>query len=96
MRNLNSPTEGYKLFRRERQSKRGVGIAAYNKKTTDCKELPLRNSQAKVASLWVKIRVETNKRQLVVGVYYRPPNQGEPVDVTFFLQLQALILLGDF
>jgi len=38
----------------------------------------------------------------VVGVYYRPPNQREPIDKAFLLQLQealhlqALILLGDF
>jgi len=38
----------------------------------------------------------------VAGVYYRLPNQGEPTDKAFFLQLQealhlqALILLGDF
>ena len=50
----------------------------------------------------VKIRDKANKRQLMVGVYYRPPSQGELIDVTFFLQLQevlhsqALILLGDF
>jgi len=35
-------------------------------------------------------------------VYYRPPDQGDPTDKAFFLQLQdasdsqALILLGDF
>ena len=38
----------------------------------------------------------------MVGVYYRPPNQGEPTDEAFLLQLQeashsqALILLRDF
>ena len=38
----------------------------------------------------------------MVGVYYRPPNQREPTDEAFFLQLQeascsqALVLLGDF
>jgi len=37
----------------------------------------------------------------VVGVYYRPPDQGEFVDEAFVLQLQdashlqALVLLGD-
>jgi len=37
-----------------------------------------------------------------VGVYYRPPDQGELTDKAFFLQLQealhsqSLILLGDF
>jgi len=38
----------------------------------------------------------------VVGVYSRPPDQGEPVDEVFLLQLpeasslQALVLMGDF
>ena len=38
----------------------------------------------------------------MVSVYYRLPNQGEPIDKAFLLQLQeaswsqALILLGDF
>ena len=38
----------------------------------------------------------------MVGVYYRLPNQGEPIDEAFLLQLQeashsqALVLLGDF
>jgi len=38
----------------------------------------------------------------VVGVSYRPPDQGEPTDKAFFLQLlealslQSLILLEDF
>jgi len=37
-----------------------------------------------------------------VGVYYRPPDEGEPTDEDFFLQLQeashlmSLILLGEF
>lgn len=48
------------------------------------------------------MRNGTNKGQLVVGVYYRPPDQGKPVDNAFFLQMQegshshALILMGDF
>jgi len=38
----------------------------------------------------------------VVGVYYRLPDQGEPTDKDFFLQLQeashsqSLVVLGDF
>jgi len=50
----------------------------------------------------VKIREQANKGIFVVGVYYRPPNQGEEVDAEFFLQRQeascsqALILLRDF
>jgi len=42
-----------------------------------------------------------NKGNLVVGVYYRLPDQGKPADEAFFLQLQeascsqSLILLVD-
>ena len=42
------------------------------------------------------------QRNLVIGVYYRPPDQGEPVDEVYLLQLQealrsqSLVLLGDF
>ena len=44
----------------------------------------------------------TNKGHLVVGVYYRLPDQGESADMAFLLKiqevscLQALILVGDF
>ena len=47
-------------------------------------------------------RDRSGKGHLVVGVCYRPPNQGEPVDKAFLLQLreevllQAFVLMGDF
>ena len=50
----------------------------------------------------VKIKYGSSKGHLVVGVCYGSPNQGEPVDETFLLQLQeasclqALVLMGDF
>lgn len=53
-------------------------------------------------NLWVRIRDRTNKGQLVIGVDYRQPDQGETVDEDFLLQLreascsQALILMRDF
>ena len=65
-------------------------------------QLSLKNSHEQVESLWVRITDQGNKGRLVVGVYYRPPNQGEPTDEAFLLQLQeashsqALILLRDF
>ena len=50
-------------------------------------EFPLRKSQEQVDSLWVRIRDKINKGQLVIGVYYRPPDQGETVDEAFLLQM---------
>ncbi|GAB0206445.1 hypothetical protein GRJ2_003110100 [Grus japonensis] len=81
---------------------RGGGVTLYIKKWIECEELSLKNSHEQVESLWVRIRDRGNKGNLVVGVYYRPPDQGEPIDKAFLLQLQeascsqALILLGDF
>jgi len=63
--------------------------------------MSLKNSHEQVESLWVRIDRD-NKENLVAGVYSRPPDQGEPTDEAFFLQLQealrsqALVLLGDF
>ena len=68
------------------QGRKGGGVAFYVREWIDCEELPLRNTQEQVESLWVRIRDRTNKGQLVIGVYYRPPDQGETVDEAFLLQ----------
>ena len=50
----------------------------------------------------MKIMVWSSKEHLVVGVCYRLPDQEEPVDEAFLLQLQevshlqVLVLMGDF
>lgn len=50
----------------------------------------LRSSQEWVESLWVRIRDGLNKGQLVVGLYYRPPDQENSVDEAFLHQLQEV------
>jgi len=85
----------------KRQRRRGGAVALYVEEQIDCTELCLRNSNEQVESLWVKVRGQANKGNLMADVYYRPPNQVEPVD-KFLLQLweashsQPPILLGDF
>ena len=50
----------------------------------------------------MKIRDRSSKGHRVVGVCYKPPDQGEPVDEAFLRQLDgvsrswALVLKGDF
>ncbi|PKU32961.1 mitochondrial fission process protein 1 [Limosa lapponica baueri] len=83
----NAVIDDYKLFRRNRQGRRGGGVAVDAKTSTDCTELSLKNSNVQVKSLWVKIRNQAKKGNFVVGVYYRPPNQEEEVDEEFFLEL---------
>ena len=51
----NTGMEGYKFYRRNRQGRKGGGVALYVK-WIDREELMLRNSHEQVESLWVKIR----------------------------------------
>ena len=59
---------GYRLFSRDRQKKRGGGVALYIKKWIEREELSLKHSHKQVESLWVRIRDRGNKGNLVVGV----------------------------
>jgi len=70
--------------------------------STSRNQYSVKSSHKQVESLWVRIRDGGNKGNLVMGVYYRPPDQGKPTDEAFFLQVQealrsqSLVLLGDF
>lgn len=64
--------------------KTGGGIAIYIKIGREC-ELSLKNGHKQVEGLWVRVRDQGNKKSLVAGVYYRPPDKVEPVDELFFL-----------
>ncbi|GAB0206524.1 hypothetical protein GRJ2_003118000 [Grus japonensis] len=98
--NWSAAMDGYKLFRRDRQGRRGGGVALYVRECFDCLELD--NGDERVECLWVRIRGKTNKADIVVGVCYRPPNQDEEADEIFYKQLGevsrslALVLMGDF
>ncbi|XP_065409830.1 uncharacterized protein LOC135972960 isoform X1 [Chrysemys picta bellii] len=93
--------DGYKLFRKDRQGRKGVGVALYVREEYDCSDLRYETAE-KPDSLWIKLRSVSNKGDVVVGVCYRPPDQGDEVDEAFFWQLaevtrsQALVLMGDF
>ncbi|CAM4664489.1 unnamed protein product [Lepidochelys kempii] len=93
--------DGYKLFRKDRQGRKGGGVALYVREQYDCSELRYETAK-KPACLWIKFRSVSNKNDVVVGVCYRPPDQGDEVDEAFFWQLaeatrsHALVLMGDF
>nr|XP_048704947.1 uncharacterized protein LOC125636205 [Caretta caretta] len=93
--------DGYKLFRKERQGRKGGGVALYVREQYDCSELKYETAE-KPECLWIKFRGVSNKGDVVVEVYYRPPDQGDEEDKAFFRQLtevtrsQALVLMGDF
>ena len=89
--NWNTTVVGYLLLRGDRLGRKAGGVALCVEEWIDHEELPLRNSDEQVESLWVRIRDRTNKGYPVVGVYYRLPDQGEPADEAFFLQLQKVL-----
>ncbi|PKU37320.1 mitochondrial fission process protein 1 [Limosa lapponica baueri] len=98
--NWNAAMDGYKLFRRNRQGRRGGGVGLYNRERFDCIELD--SCDDKVECLWVRMKGKANKGDFVLGVCYRPPNQDEEADEVFYKWLSevsqspALVLVGDF
>jgi len=94
--------DGYMLFRKERPTMRGGGVAVYVREQLECIELCLGVDEEQVESFWVRIKGQAHTGDITVGVYYRPPDQDEEVDEAFYRQLkgasqsQALVLMGDF
>ncbi|KAJ7426117.1 mitochondrial fission process protein 1 [Willisornis vidua] len=92
--------DGYSLFRRDRQGRRGRGVALYVTEGLECMELTAGNGT--VESLWGRMKRQTNNVDVTVGVYYRPPSQDNDTNKIFFEELRdtskstALVLMGDF
>ncbi|RMB99766.1 hypothetical protein DUI87_23768 [Hirundo rustica rustica] len=90
---------GYKLFRRDRQGRRGGRVALYLKQTFDT--VGIEAKEDGIEYLWVRIKGKANKADILLGVCYHPPNQEEEVDL-FYNQLgnvsgsSALVFVGDF
>ncbi|KAJ7398094.1 mitochondrial fission process protein 1 [Pitangus sulphuratus] len=98
--NWSAAVDGYILFRRDRQGRRGGGVALYLRESLDSVELEVSDNM--VECLWVRIRGKANKADILMGVCYRPSDQDEEVDDLFYKQLvdvsrfPALVLMGDF
>ncbi|XP_054058617.1 UPF0462 protein C4orf33 homolog isoform X2 [Rissa tridactyla] len=96
----NAAMNGYKLFRRDRQGRRGGGVSLYIRECFDCIELD--SSDDKVECLWVRLKGKGNTGDVVLGVCYRRPDQDEDTDEVFckwlaeISQSPALVLVGDF
>ncbi|KAJ7409660.1 mitochondrial fission process protein 1 [Pitangus sulphuratus] len=90
--------DGYKLFRRDRQGRRGEWLALYVRESFHSVELEVSND--KVECLWIRIRGKANKADILVEVCYRLPKQNDEGDELFYRQLAdvskspALVLGG--
>jgi len=98
--NWSAAMDGYKLFRRDRQRRKNTGVTLYVRECFNCPEFDDGNDS--VEYLCVRVRGKANKADIVVGVYYRPPNQDEEADEIFYKHLGevsgllALVLVADF
>lgn len=77
--------KGYKLLRRDRQGKRGSGVALCVGECISC--LELNDGDDRVESLWLRIRPKANKAGILVGVCCRPPSQNGEAEEIFYKQL---------
>ena len=93
--------KGYRLYRRDRIGRKGGGVALYIKEeyTSSLISKGVEGGHSEV--LWVRVKGSPGERDLTVGVYYRPPNQGEELDQEFLGQLteavraKDVVIMGD-
>ncbi|KAK4816812.1 hypothetical protein QYF61_023499 [Mycteria americana] len=73
---LCAPSESYDIAsRKDRQGRRGRGVALYVKENLERTEFNYGNCGSPIKCLWLKIRGVVSKGDLTVGICYRPPNQ---------------------
>lgn len=71
-----------KVFRRDKQERRGSGVVPYVRESFDCLEI---NGNDTVECLWVRIRGKANKADVMfmLGSWWVTPNQDEEADRIF-------------
>jgi len=82
----NAVIDGYRLFRKDRTTRQGGGVALYVREQLEGIELCLGADEKRIESLWVRIKGEAHMDDTVVGVYYRPADQEEEVHEAFYRQ----------
>lgn len=75
----------HRLFRRDRQGTRGSGVVQYVRECFDY------DGDDIVESLWVRIREDAKKADMI-AVCYRAPKQDENTDKTLFRHLGEIIV----
>ena len=66
--------EGYNLFHKDREGRRGGGVALYVKSTINSYVNTTIKTDSNTESLWIDIIM--GRKKLVVGIVYRPPDLG--------------------
>ena len=76
--------EGYRLFRKDRQGRRGEGVSLYVSDPLECMELHLGMDEELTESLRVRIKGRAGTGDIIVGVCYRPPDQEDQADEALY------------
>uniref|UniRef100_A0A803JAV9 Reverse transcriptase domain-containing protein n=1 Tax=Xenopus tropicalis TaxID=8364 RepID=A0A803JAV9_XENTR len=92
---------GYTLFRRDREIKKGGGVCLYVK--SDLKPCNKDITNENVESLWVEISVGLKvTKKMIIGVCYKPPRIDEGDEAQLLLQMEEasklgqVVVMGDF
>ena len=80
----NAVMEGYVVFRKDRLGKGGGGAALSVRDQLEYNGLYLGEVEECVESLWVRIKGQASMVDIIVGVYYRSPDQEGEVNEAFF------------
>lgn len=102
---LESSCQWLQVAQKEQKRKEGKRhFSLHQEKEFNVKSCPLRMATSKLKAYGWELESDATKgwTSLVIGIYYRSPDQAESVNEVFILQLQevsqsqALVLLGDF
>jgi hypothetical protein len=75
--------DGYSMYRRDRNGRRGGGVAVYTRSSLDTQEWVYEKNDLRFELLWVRIRMSVD-RDFFMGALYHPPkalyNDNELID----------------
>ena len=92
--------DGYTLFYKDRENRRGGGVALYIRDTLQCCINSKIKTDSKTESLWVDIK--EGSQTAVMGLVYRPPNASQEINSSLWQELnrasryRQIYVLGDF
>ncbi|XP_009951398.1 PREDICTED: cAMP and cAMP-inhibited cGMP 3',5'-cyclic phosphodiesterase 10A-like, partial [Leptosomus discolor] len=69
--------DGYRLFRKDRQGRRGGAVALYVKDQLESLGLGLGVDEELTESLWVRVRGKAEEGDIIVKICCRPPDQDD-------------------
>ena len=92
--------EGYTLFHKDREGRKGGGVALYVRNTINSSVNRKIKTDRNTESLWIDVTI--GGRKIVVGIIYRPPDLNEEAsapllqEITRGSRYKNVCIMGDF